>query len=73
MECVTSASANVLVNGCPSGEFQLQKGLRQGDPLSPFLFLIVAECFSRLKTIASDKELFNAACIGTDRIVVSHL
>lgn len=36
--CVSSASANVLVNGSPSGEFQLERGLRQGNPLSPFCF-----------------------------------
>jgi len=39
MECVGTATASVLVNGSPTEEFSLERGLRQGDPLSPF-FLV---------------------------------
>lgn len=47
-ECVSSATATVLVNGNASGEFKLERGLQQGDPLSPLLYLIVAEGLSAL-------------------------
>lgn len=46
--CVFKGDVSVLVNRCPTEEIRLQKGLRQGDPLAAFLFLIVAEGLSMM-------------------------
>jgi hypothetical protein len=44
--CVCNGNLSVLVNGSPTEQVNISKGLKQGDPLAPFLFLIVAEGFS---------------------------
>lgn len=45
---VFNSSMSILVNGSPTKDFNVSRGLRRGDPLSHFLFLLVAEGFSGL-------------------------
>lgn len=56
-ESISSSSFPILVNGSPSRLFKASRGLRQGDPLSCFLFTMVAEAMSALLMKAKDIEI----------------
>lgn len=71
--CVFGGTMFVLVNGCPTEEICIERGLKQGDLLTPFLFLLVAEGFSGLMRNAVDRNLFEGYTFGSGGLVVSHL
>ena len=73
MRCVLLVSYVVRINGRPCGEIHPTRGLRQGDPLSPYLFLICAKgLFALLHKLVQRKRLKGVATLGRGPIV-SHL
>ena len=71
--CLESSSISVLVNGSPTTEFKPLKGLRQGDPLAPFLFLIAVEGLTGVVRQAEEKLLVESIEVGEKRVKVSML
>ncbi|RVW90400.1 Transposon TX1 uncharacterized 149 kDa protein [Vitis vinifera] len=71
--CLSSVSYAVLVNGNAKGWVKASRGLRQGDPLSPFLFTIVADVLSRMLLKAEERNVLEGFRVGRNRTRVSHL
>ncbi|GKA06353.1 RNA-directed DNA polymerase, eukaryota [Tanacetum coccineum] len=69
---LSSGMASILVNRSPTSEFHFHCGLKQGDPLAPYLFILVMEslhlCFSR----AADDGFFKGIKVDSS-ITLSHL
>ncbi|XP_010451584.1 PREDICTED: uncharacterized protein LOC104733725 [Camelina sativa] len=73
MWCVSSVTYQVLMNGQPRGSIIPQRGLRQGDPLSPYLFILCTEVLiANIKKAERDKKLTGIS-IARDSPSVSHL
>jgi ribonuclease HI len=73
MECVRSVSYSVLINGEPRGFFHPTRGLRQGDPISPYLFLLCAEGLNALLAKAALSKKIQGISISRGGPKLTHL
>jgi hypothetical protein len=73
MECISTVSYSVLVNGIPTGHIVPTRGLRQGDPLSSYLFLICAKALSAMLRRAEDRGVIFGVPISKNGPRISHL
>ncbi|KAL4390659.1 hypothetical protein AHAS_Ahas03G0167200 [Arachis hypogaea] len=64
---------SIIINGSPSDPFPMKRGLRQGDPISPFLFILVAEVLNRMLELAKKKCFIKGLEVGKDKIALFHL
>eukprot|EP00253_Pinus_taeda_P020147 PITA_20147 len=72
MGCITNINFVVLINGAASHFFKSQRGLRQGCPLSPLLFLLAAEGLSRLILKAKQSGMLTGLEVAVN-LFISHL
>ncbi|XP_022023605.1 uncharacterized protein LOC110923858 [Helianthus annuus] len=56
MECITTTSFSISVNGNVHGYFKGKRGLRQGDPMSPYLFTMVMEILTLILNKAAELD-----------------
>ncbi|RVW69837.1 putative ribonuclease H protein [Vitis vinifera] len=74
--CCSMAIFSILINGSPSGFFRSSRGLRQEDPLSPYLFLFTMEALSQLLSCARNGDFISSFRVGgrgREGLIVSHL
>ncbi|KAL5560150.1 hypothetical protein UlMin_036361 [Ulmus minor] len=73
MNCISSVSFSFLLNGEVKGNISLGRGLRQGDPLSPFLFLLCSEGLSCLLEKMENENKLHGLNFGRGTLTISHL
>ena len=73
MHCITSVSYSILVNGAAYGNITPMRDLRQGDPISPYIFLLYADGFSSLIHDAAKNHKISGVSICKGCPKITHL
>ncbi|GKU89304.1 hypothetical protein SLEP1_g3458 [Rubroshorea leprosula] len=73
MQCVSTVSYTIGINGNQTPFFAPQRGLRRGDPLSPYLYLFIADILSRLLLTATAEKKISGYKIRRRSPTISHL
>lgn len=72
IKCVNLIDFAVTINGQPGRKFEPSCGLRQGDPLLPYIFLLVSEVLSMLIKNTIDMDYIHGICMSNGPCL-SHL
>lgn len=70
--CISTANYSIILIGKPRGKINSNRGIRQGDPLSPFLFVIAMDYLSRLLDDAQEKGIIQGYKLSNNK-QVTHL
>ncbi|GKV06468.1 hypothetical protein SLEP1_g18364 [Rubroshorea leprosula] len=73
MSCISSASFSCIINGGVTESFKPSRGLRQGDPLSPYLFILCLEYLSLNLHHGTNSGLWKGSKLGKSGPLFSHL
>ncbi|KAH1056702.1 hypothetical protein J1N35_034767 [Gossypium stocksii] len=73
IHCLKTVIYSILVNGKEGQKFHATRGLKQGDLLSPYLFLIYSEGLSTLMRLAEKEGLIEGAKVSRSGLKISHL
>lgn len=71
--CVSSVSYQVLINGQPSKRFILERGIRQDDPISPYLFILYANVLSEMLHKESHLGKLHGIKVARNAPQITHL
>lgn len=73
MKCIDSVPYSFLINGSPQGLVKPSRGIRQGDPLSPYIFILCTEVLSALCEKAQMNGFFSGIRVSRHSPSVNHL
>ena len=73
MCCVSTLSFSICINGKAYGTILPTRGLRQGDLLSPYLFLLCVEAFSALLSKSKEEGRLKEVAVCRNAPCISHL
>lgn len=73
MKCLSLVSYSILINGDPYGFISPSRGIRQGDSLFPYLFIMCVEALSTMLLAAEQSRSITGVPIARGRVCLNHL